>query len=69
MKKFRVMFIYEAGGFVTVTAKTQEEAEQKVYDVIDEYDPEALREAKDMEHMDVTHRSFWTNDQTEEIEG
>lgn len=61
------MFIYESGGFVTVEANTAEEAEQKVYAVIEEDNPELLRETKGMEDMDVTHRSFWTNDQTEEI--
>lgn len=67
MKKFRVMFVYEAGGFVTVTAKTAKEAENKVYEVISEDNPEALRDAKDMEYYEVTHRDFWTDDQTEEI--
>lgn len=36
MKKFRVGFYYEEQGFIEIEAGTEEEAEQKVYKILEE---------------------------------
>jgi hypothetical protein len=67
MKKFQVMFMYEEGGYATVTAKNKAEAEQKVYDALDEAGSETLERTKGVEWYEVTHRDFTSDRETTEL--
>lgn len=57
MPKFKVSVVLEQGGYSIIEAATQEEAEQILWDRVDEQGEEAIE--------DVTNRDFYTLDSEE----
>ena len=65
MPKYRVGWTYEEGGFCVVEADSEEEAEAKVFQHLEDegnYDFDQISE-----HYDIVHRDYNTQD-TEEID-
>lgn len=54
--KYRVGFCLEMGGVCEIEAASEAEAEDKVYELIEESDTE------DLTNLEIVHREYWTQD-------